>query len=748
MKRKIISILIISGLIAVLSCSSEEVKNRNTALITFLLGDVTVMDKGQWISAEPAMQLVETQRLKTGDNSAADVQIGESVVRVKENSELILATLYKSEITGLEKNSMELTVGKLLVKPKKLLKGESFQVKTPTAVAGVRGTQFVVESFETRNTRVSVLEGKVKVSERIKALEEIESSSVRDDEVIKQLEQKVEENSVTVSRNTSAEVDAKKVDEENVKVEKIVNDIEKKEKTIPAEKDIAKEETGTPAESVKKEPVVTDALAQKTITTSRAVPADMALKKEFDEIKKVEVKKVETEKKTSLLIQVEPADAVLSINNETIGQGDASMMLLPGTYTVKVSREGYDSIQREVKVGSEPVTRRISLDVAKSDVDIKVNPRNAKIYINGELLGSGNASTSLAPGEYALNLKAPGYEDVNTGIVVKSGQSVDKSFRLQAIRSEWSLKLDSPAENIVYHDNVVYLSSRDRTVRAVSRINARTLWKRTIPTVVSSGFVTDGRNLYFGTADEYFYTLNAKSGKTVWRKKLNGAVINDAAPVVTPATVYVASSRGTVYAFSKRGKVRWTNKLSAGIMETPVLADGLLFCAAQDGVLYAIDGKKGTQKWTEKIGERFKIAFGGDSIVAVSYYGTVKALSGKNGKVKWEKKFDGTYIVNPFMSGNKVVMASLDGTIVALGKAKGKKIFVTDIDQPIRHDITVQGSSLFVSAGNTLYMLNSNGEVTWKHDTGANIGTSALVSDKQVYVGLDNGRIVSIKRKL
>ncbi|MFW5770199.1 MAG: PQQ-binding-like beta-propeller repeat protein [Spirochaetota bacterium] len=749
MKRKIISILLVSALIVALSCSKEEAKNKNTALITFLLGDVTYMDNGQWNPAEPGLQLLETQRLKTGDRSAADVQIGESVVRVKENSELILATLYKGEISGLEKNSLELTVGKLLVKPKKLLKGEEFQVKTPTAVAGVRGTRFVVEASKTRDTRVSVLEGKVKVNRRIKALEEIESSSVKDEAVIKQFEQKVEENSVTVSRNSSAEVDAKTVDETNVKVEKIVKDLEKSEEIASTPGDTATREATVPQKTVDEKVELAKVMPVKAVPVKRAVAADMALKKEFDDIKKVEIKEVKAEKeKTSLRIQVAPDDATVSINNETIGQGNASVMLLPGTYTIQVSKKGYEPVSKKIKIGAEPVEQSITLGISRSDVRVKVNPQNARVYIDGELMGSGSISTSLSPGTYVLNVKAPGYQDVNTSIKVEQGQPLTRSLRLQVRPTEWSLKLDSPAENIVYHNDVMYLSSRDRTVRAFSRTTAKTLWKRTIPTVVSSGFVADEKNLYFGTADEYFYMINAKNGKTAWRKKLNGAVINDAAPVITPATVYVASSRGTVYAFSKTGKEKWKSEVSAGIMESPVLAGGKLFCAAQDGILYAIDADNGKPVWTEKIGERFKIAFGGDSVLAVSYYGNVKALSSKNGEVKWENEFDGTYIVNPFIYGDKVVMASLDGTIVALGKDKGEKIFVSDLDHPIRHDITIEGNSMFVSAGHSIFMLNSAGEVAWEHDTGSNIGTSALVSDKQVYVGLDNGRVISVRRKL
>lgn len=758
-KRKILSILLIAGMTMVLSCSKDKTQNMNTALVTFLLGDVTFMDGDKWKPAEPGITLLEQHRLKTGDASAADVQIGDSVVRVKENSELILAALYKSELTGLEKNTLELTVGKVLVKPKKLMKGENFQVKTPTAVAGVRGTQFVVEASEARNTRVSVLEGKVKVSKRIKALEEIESSSVKDDAVIRQIEQKVEENSVTVGENTSAEVDAGTVDEANGKVEKIVKEVEKRAalKEESAREKAEKTETGTTVKDQKKTPEGTvenelaevDVLAQKAITTGRADRADMALKKEFDEIKKVELPKEEKPvKKTPVTINPEPSDAVVRVNEETIGAGSTTMNLLPGKYTITVSLNGYKTVTRQVKVGEDPVEETVSLDVAKSDVRFNVNPANAKVYIDGELTGSGSVTTSLVPGEHTLNVKAPGYEDLNTRITVKKGESLEKAVRLQMMRVGWSLRLDSPAENMTYDDTTMYISSRDRTVRAVSRSSAKTTWKRTIPTVVSSGFVTDGKNLYFGTADQYFYMLNAGNGKTAWKKELNGAVINDASPVITPNTVYVASSRGTVYAFGKRGNLKWKKELSAGVMESPVLAGGTLYCAAQDGVLYAMDADGGSIQWKSDIGQRFKMAYGDDTIAAVSYYGKVKSISADTGKVQWEKKLDGTYIVNPFISGNTLFMASLDGTIMAMESTNGDRVFRTDINQPVRHDITLAGGSLYVSAGNTLYTLNKNGKVTWKYNTGAGIGTSALVSGNRVYVGLDNGRVMSINRKL
>lgn len=63
-----------------------------------------------------------------------------------------------------QQTQLELAVGKMRVQAAKLTKpGASFTVKTPTAVAGVVGTDFYVET-DGKSTRVTVLEGIVKLA--------------------------------------------------------------------------------------------------------------------------------------------------------------------------------------------------------------------------------------------------------------------------------------------------------------------------------------------------------------------------------------------------------------------------------------------------------------------------------------------------------------------------------------------------------------------------------------------------------
>lgn len=143
-----------------MSCSKGDVEEY--AMVTFMIGDVAKNDLPVTIG-----DLVqEKDTLKTGADSFCDVKIGSSIIRIKEKSHVVISSLFNKD--NVERTDLSLGVGKMLCKPKKLLKSEKFIIKTPTAVAGVRGTQFTVETDKKKTTRIKVYDGKVKVAKRIK----------------------------------------------------------------------------------------------------------------------------------------------------------------------------------------------------------------------------------------------------------------------------------------------------------------------------------------------------------------------------------------------------------------------------------------------------------------------------------------------------------------------------------------------------------------------------------------------------
>lgn len=146
-----------------IGCLKEEVDEY--AMISFLLGEVTTNNQPAGIGDI----VKEMDVIKTGAGSFCDVRIGASIIRIKAKSKVTMTKLIRTG--NLEDTTIGLSVGKMLCKPKKLLKSEKFIVKTPTAVAGVRGTRFIVEADAAKTTRIKVFDGKVRVARRVRQFE-------------------------------------------------------------------------------------------------------------------------------------------------------------------------------------------------------------------------------------------------------------------------------------------------------------------------------------------------------------------------------------------------------------------------------------------------------------------------------------------------------------------------------------------------------------------------------------------------
>ncbi len=214
-----------------MGCSKSE---DEYAIVSFSIGDV----KKNNVDIEIGEIIKEKDVLTTGVQSSCDIKIGSSIIRVKENSKMLISQLVRQG--AMENTALGLDVGKMLCKPKKLLKNESFLVKTPTAVAGVRGTRFIVEADAKKTTRIKVFDGKVQVIKRIPQLEDKmtellnEAPAVEEKEKVVVTEQEVKQAEKKVENTLSREA-GKGVEVSVVKiVEQVKNDVVVSRKEVQA----------------------------------------------------------------------------------------------------------------------------------------------------------------------------------------------------------------------------------------------------------------------------------------------------------------------------------------------------------------------------------------------------------------------------------------------------------------------------------------------------------------------------------
>ena len=159
---KIIVLLLVSVIVLAFSPKNDE----NVGKVTFPLGNVLVLKKGEtrFGKATFNMPVYNGDKIETKKTSRCEITFKDgSLVRIDEQS---IYTVEKAQITE-EKKEVESTLffGKLWANVKKLVTGkDSWRLKSPTAVVAVRGTIYRMNAGADSSTQVLVYDGNVAVS--------------------------------------------------------------------------------------------------------------------------------------------------------------------------------------------------------------------------------------------------------------------------------------------------------------------------------------------------------------------------------------------------------------------------------------------------------------------------------------------------------------------------------------------------------------------------------------------------------
>ena len=139
-------------------------KQDTLGRITSVSGNVEVKRAKEtiWVKAELNMPVYFGDHIKTREKSRATITlVDRSSLEIHSNTHMALNTI----VSPIEKrNSVLLFFGRIWSKVRKrIVKMKGYEVQTPTAVLGVRGTEFDIASYEDGTTIVRVDSGKVTV---------------------------------------------------------------------------------------------------------------------------------------------------------------------------------------------------------------------------------------------------------------------------------------------------------------------------------------------------------------------------------------------------------------------------------------------------------------------------------------------------------------------------------------------------------------------------------------------------------
>ncbi|WP_081500753.1 outer membrane protein assembly factor BamB [Dyella japonica] len=192
----------------------------------------------------------------------------------------------------------------------------------------------------------------------------------------------------------------------------------------------------------------------------------------------------------------------------------------------------------------------------------------------------------------------------------------------------------------------------------------------------------------------------------------------------------------------------WTTSVGdgagdSGVRLRPAFADGVLYACSTDGKVAAIDATSGKTLWSKS--SRTKGWFGwgdkkradalyaggpavsGDLLVVGTLDGHVYGISAKDGSPRWESVVNSEMISAPVISGNLVVARTQDGRLYGFDSATGERRWVYDQDTvPL---LSLRGNGpLLVANGVVFYGSDAGKLVALRLDNGEKLWEQTLAS--------------------
>ncbi|RHX84998.1 lipoprotein LipL45 [Leptospira stimsonii] len=203
-------------------------ENSPSAVVVFSVGEAKILHTD--LTEEKATlgaSLKTGDKVTTKEKSKVDIQFADgSAIRISENSVIDFDALSINS-KGNSDTRLALVSGKVFAKVNKASKEDQFSVVTPTAIAGVRGTSFIVERSKSDKATVKVLDGSVAVAPRVAALEGLSDEEISKSEDLKKIQQSVASSEIVLEKNQASVV---KADDKSLEIKdtsKIAANVEK-----------------------------------------------------------------------------------------------------------------------------------------------------------------------------------------------------------------------------------------------------------------------------------------------------------------------------------------------------------------------------------------------------------------------------------------------------------------------------------------------------------------------------------------
>lgn len=208
-------------------------------------------------------------------------------------------------------------------------------------------------------------------------------------------------------------------------------------------------------------------------------------------------------------------------------------------------------------------------------------------------------------------------EPIVSGVVVAGGRvyfgcSDGKVYALNAaeLYKEW----ESPTGGKIWSTPVidgetVYIGSFDKKLYALNAMDGSKKWEFETGGAIAATPLVYNNTVYFGSFDRYLYAVDATTGSLRWRSEVEAGKWYWAKPVAYNNVIYAPNLDHKVYILDANTGREVTGAVDLGspISSWPVVVDGKVIIASQEGEVYSLDTSNNQVSLLASVGDGEKI---------------------------------------------------------------------------------------------------------------------------------------------
>ena len=312
------------------------------------------------------------------------------------------------------------------------------------------------------------------------------------------------------------------------------------------------------------------------------------------------------------------------------------------------------------------------------------------------------------------------------------------------------------------NENFVFFGDASGSFYSLSITDGSLNWKFNTNGAIYSTAAIEDEYVVFGSADSSIYCLNTENGDLVWKYKTDAAVMG--CPIIEDKIIYIGGSDRTFRALKiETGNLVWEFSGLNGFVETkPAFYDDKILFGAWDENFYCLDAVIGNLIWKWK-GDRVGTFYSPAACWPVVSDGIVffaapdrklTAIDIETGEQLWRTgKYKVRETIGLSEDETKLFIRTMNDTILALPVSEKleEPLWVTNCgfgyDISSAQIIEKNGTIFYPTKNGVIYSLNSDtGKILWQHKiTNGFVNTITPISNNEIITTDFDGKVMLIK---